>query len=171
MYDPKSGQMLELDPVRGVAHCPVTGYHKSLEGEQRSHVCSKCSTVLETGAVCNCKLELVTRPIAADVQCPKPPTPQQLQRPNHTTTELSSIRLASATNMAEYRRQFNLEPLVKDETELQESARVRATVDEKCPQCGHEGMEFYTMQLRSADEGQTVFYECPDCKYKYSQNN
>jgi DNA-directed RNA polymerase I subunit RPA12 len=46
-----------------------------------------------------------------------------------------------------------------------------AQVDEKCPSCGHQGMEFYTMQLRSADEGQTVFYECPSCKYKYSQNN
>jgi DNA-directed RNA polymerase subunit M/transcription elongation factor TFIIS len=49
-------------------------------------------------------------------------------------------------------------------------ASFKNQVDEKCPQCGHQGMEFYTMQLRSADEGQTVFYECPDCKHKYSTN-
>lgn len=27
---------------------------------------------------------------------------------------------------------------------------------EKCMECGHEEMEYTTMQLRSADEGQTV---------------
>ncbi len=32
-------------------------------------------------------------------------------------------------------------------------------------------MYYYTMQLRSADEGSTVFYECVKCKYKYSANN
>lgn len=40
---------------------------------------------------------------------------------------------------------------------------VAVQVDETCPACGHRGLEFYTMQLRSADEGQTVFYECTKC--------
>jgi hypothetical protein len=48
----------------------------------------------------------------------------------------------------------------------------RATVKEECPKCKHPFMEFYTMQLRSADEGQTVFYECPaaTCGHKFSIN-
>jgi DNA-directed RNA polymerase I subunit RPA12 len=49
--------------------------------------------------------------------------------------------------------------------------RQHAVVDEKCPKCGHPQLEYYTMQLRSADEGQTVFYECAKCKHKFSVNN
>mmetsp|Transcript_2527 Transcript_2527/g.3434 ORF Transcript_2527/g.3434 Transcript_2527/m.3434 type:complete len:117 (-) Transcript_2527:127-477(-) len=49
----------------------------------------------------------------------------------------------------------------------------RAVVDEQCPKCSHPEMEFYTMQLRSVDEGQTVFYEClnSNCQHKFSVNN
>eukprot|EP00753_Platysulcus_tardus_P022485 PLAT9686.1.p2 GENE.PLAT9686.1~~PLAT9686.1.p2 ORF type:complete len:146 (-),score=42.38 PLAT9686.1:60-458(-) len=51
------------------------------------------------------------------------------------------------------------------------AASGRATVDEPCVKCGHGQLLFYTMQLRSADEGQTVFYECPKCSHKWSVNN
>jgi len=85
------------------------------------------------------------------------------------------VVVAHDTDMNEYTRKYGLEPLVKSEAMLEEEetlrVRTRATVEETCPKCGHEGLEFYTLQLRSADEGQTVFYECPECAHKYSQNN
>lgn len=52
--------------------------------------------------------------------------------------------------------------------EGQERAK-EATIQESCPKCGHDEMHFYTMQMRSADEGSTVFYTCPKCGHKFSQ--
>jgi DNA-directed RNA polymerase I subunit RPA12 len=46
-----------------------------------------------------------------------------------------------------------------------------ATIREKCPKCGAPEMSFHTMQLRSADEGQTIFYHCTQCGYKFSVNS
>lgn len=37
-----------------------------------------------------------------------------------------------------------------------------------CPKCSHKELFFRTAQLRSADEGQTVFYECCKCSYTWS---
>ncbi|OZJ04136.1 hypothetical protein BZG36_02834 [Bifiguratus adelaidae] len=45
-----------------------------------------------------------------------------------------------------------------------------ATIKEKCPQCGNDTLNFHTMQLRSADEGQTVFLNCRRCGYKDKLN-
>lgn len=47
----------------------------------------------------------------------------------------------------------------------------RATIEEPCIRCGHPEVGYYTVQLRSVDEGQTVFYECPNCKHTWSINN
>lgn len=44
-------------------------------------------------------------------------------------------------------------------------------VDRKCPKCKHEKMSYATLQLRSADEGQTVFFTCLKCKFKESENS
>lgn len=37
-------------------------------------------------------------------------------------------------------------------------------VERTCPKCGNDKMSYATLQLRSADEGQTVFYTCTNCK-------
>jgi DNA-directed RNA polymerase I subunit RPA12 len=88
---------------------------------------------------------------------------------------IDRVQVTQESSMEEVTRRYNLEPLVKTSEQLDEenalASRTRATVDEDCPKCGHHGMEFYTLQLRSADEGQTVFYECTSCGHKYSQNN
>ena len=60
---------------------------------------------------------------------------------------------------------------VVESEKVNDGSRTRATVDEECPKCGNPIVEFYTMQMRSVDEGQTVFYECPKCGYTWSQNN
>lgn len=52
----------------------------------------------------------------------------------------------------------------------QKKEQVRATIQEACPKCKHPEMQYYTMQLRSADEGQTVFYECAKCGHTFSTN-
>ncbi|KAK0464814.1 transcription factor S-II-domain-containing protein [Armillaria novae-zelandiae] len=49
--------------------------------------------------------------------------------------------------------------------------RRMSPVSEMCPNCGH--MEAYSkeLQLRSADEGSTVFYTCASCKHGWRVNN
>lgn len=47
----------------------------------------------------------------------------------------------------------------------------RALVSEECQKCKNPKMFFWTQQLRSADEGQTIFYECPKCGHRLSLNS
>ncbi|CAH0392689.1 unnamed protein product [Bemisia tabaci] len=44
-------------------------------------------------------------------------------------------------------------------------------VERKCPKCDNDKMSYATLQLRSADEGQTVFYTCTRCKFKETENS
>ncbi|KKA26015.1 hypothetical protein TD95_003991 [Thielaviopsis punctulata] len=41
-----------------------------------------------------------------------------------------------------------------------------ATINERCPKCSREEVRYTAVQLRSADEGSTIFYYC-ECGHKY----
>ncbi|KAJ5286730.1 DNA-directed RNA polymerase I subunit [Penicillium angulare] len=47
-----------------------------------------------------------------------------------------------------------------------EDRKTEAITQHTCNQCGRKEMFYTTVQLRSADEGSTVFYRCV-CGYKY----
>lgn len=63
--------------------------------------------------------------------------------------------------------------LRSDVQELSEAdmQNTEATIKQPCEKCGNEEVRFYTQQLRSADEGSTVFYTCPKCNHKWNTNN
>ncbi|KAL4735185.1 hypothetical protein BDW75DRAFT_184266 [Aspergillus navahoensis] len=56
------------------------------------------------------------------------------------------------------------------QTLTQADKRTEALVEKDCPKCGRKEMYYTTVQLRSADEGSTVFYTCV-CGYKETTNN
>lgn len=93
---------------------------------------------------------------------------------NHTTnlSNYSASALPSRTTISADRPT----PLWAKSDEEQAALRnlsepKRMVVEEPCIKCDAKEVGFYTVQLRSVDEGQTVFYECPKCSYTWSVNN
>ena len=76
-----------------------------------------------------------------------------------------------------------------------EDLQTEAEIQQVCPECGNQKMWFYTLQIRSADEGvgfclsfwvvgergglirrgggvqATVFYRCEACGHRFNTNN
>ncbi|XP_068665102.1 DNA-directed RNA polymerase I subunit RPA12-like [Aristolochia californica] len=85
--------------------------------------------------------------------------------------ELQEKETSYKITAEDIRRNLKIQPFVQlNKFQIAEAQVERATVNEACPQCRHPQLEYYTKQLRSADEGQTVFYECPKCRHKFSYN-
>lgn len=65
--------------------------------------------------------------------------------------------------VTEYTIQFNrYEPAQKKEERVVEAEG--PVVERRCVKCGNNQFSYATLQLRSVDEGQTVFYTCTKCK-------
>ena len=80
------------------------------------------------------------------------------------------IKLFSDTETS-YTVVFNKRDINKNKKKAGDDEEEGPTVDRKCPKCGFEKMSYAALQLRSADEGQTVFFTCLKCKFKESENS
>ncbi|XP_035891515.1 DNA-directed RNA polymerase I subunit RPA12 [Anopheles stephensi] len=80
---------------------------------------------------------------------------------------------AFGTMESEYTIHFNsYENKKLDQAERgEEGAADGPVVNRQCPKCGNDQMSYATIQLRSVDEGQTVFFTCTKCKFKMSENS
>ena len=93
---------------------------------------------------------------------------------NHTTnlSTYSAAELPSRTTTSADRPVPLWAKSDKEQAALRNlSEPKRMVVEEPCVKCDAKEVGFYTVQLRSVDEGQTVFYECPKCSYTWSVNN
>ncbi|XP_042503141.1 DNA-directed RNA polymerase I subunit RPA12-like isoform X1 [Macadamia integrifolia] len=89
----------------------------------------------------------------------------------HAAKDIINRETSYTVTAEDIRRDLGIEPFViLDGINTDEGSVQRAVVNEPCPRCHHPQLEYYTKQLRSADEGQTVFYECPKCRHKFSIN-
>lgn len=81
--------------------------------------------------------------------------------------ETTSNSLSTAFPSALQRKRDNFTTLAIS----QEIAAAQQVISEECPQCQHPEMRFSEVQMRSADEGTTIFYTCPKCGHKFNTNN
>ena len=66
---------------------------------------------------------------------------------------------------------ISTQPVPPSQAAKKEEGEEGPVIDRKCPKCNSEKMSYAAIQLRSADEGQTVFFTCVKCKYKESENS
>ncbi|KAH8433229.1 DNA-directed RNA polymerase I subunit RPA12 [Aspergillus melleus] len=60
---------------------------------------------------------------------------------------------------------------LKSHTQTPQKAPSGPTMDIECPKCPSKEVYYAQVQLRSADEGSTIFYTCVGCAHRWQENN
>lgn len=78
-------------------------------------------------------------------------------------SQVTCKRCSSTSKVTKKLTKTEVKEYIKEKVE--EIKISKNIIKQTCEKCGNNEMYFYTLQTRSADEGQTVFYECK-CGYK-----
>lgn len=92
-------------------------------------------------------------------------------RASYAKTQFSNLEVVTTTAEDAFPSALRSKKSVVKTSLKKDELEAGATIKEKCPKCGNEEMHYHTLQLRSADEGATVFYTCTACGYKFRTNN
>ena len=82
-----------------------------------------------------------------------------MKDPSSSTTTVAHLNPKSLPSSLRSKRS-DIRELTKEDQENQQKSA------ESCPECDTPNMMFTVAQLRSADEGSTVFYHCLECGHK-----
>uniref|UniRef100_A0A672H6X0 DNA-directed RNA polymerase subunit n=1 Tax=Salarias fasciatus TaxID=181472 RepID=A0A672H6X0_SALFA len=98
-----------------------------------------------------------------------PPSPQVLLKervpPCVCSPEFSGQEIRSTVT-------FNPEEQSSAVLEEERDSELKGPViDRRCSRCHREGMIYHTRQMRSADEGQTVFFTCVHCRFQEKEDS
>eukprot|EP00928_Gymnodinium_smaydae_P089082 TRINITY_DN73083_c0_g1_i1.p1 TRINITY_DN73083_c0_g1~~TRINITY_DN73083_c0_g1_i1.p1 ORF type:complete len:202 (+),score=34.97 TRINITY_DN73083_c0_g1_i1:80-607(+) len=119
-------------------------------------LCSRCGATLDLGNVCDGRVECKFCGFSQKLE-----DGEDLQA-GHTVmvrTEIPRWWKEEDEELARIKSGAKKE----DKTEYPEIAM-------ECPQCGHDRLQFWTRQLRSADEGQTTYFLCKKCGWRATEN-
>lgn len=119
------------------------------------------------------------QPDEKEIACNDCGTPNQsrLHRPLHSGPLLKPVSfpdrwplvITSQTKPSAFpsalqrKRDSKVQQLSEEDMEAAQSWPITQQV---CPECGNPEMRFKTLQTRSADEGSTVYYQCPNCDHR-----
>ncbi|GMI96864.1 hypothetical protein like AT3G25940 [Hibiscus trionum] len=106
--------------------------------------------------LCGTMLSLVS---SKTVECP-------LCETRTSAKGVLGLEIGYTLTVEDIRRDLGISNAMEEMTTKESAALIKQT----CKSCGNTELEYTTRQMRSADEGQTVFLVCPKCKARDTEN-